>query len=1392
MALQRTNEWRTSALHYEEFGCYTKHTKNPAPNSPYMKFWKEEKRRCKEGYHCGWDYIPGYYYFYLNYSPIIKAVALEELSEEELLAGIQARAERMEGFPEVWDGDYDYFHYLEEAEKRGIHAAVLKTRGRGYEQPYSAIIKTPFGDKTMGEIQPGDLVCTPSWEPTVVLEKYEQGVKDVYEVTFSDGRKVNCGINHLWCVYKNNRKPYKVLTLREIIRDGLYYNTSQKQKVYKYKIPEISPVLYPEKGELPIHPYILGALLGDGSMSTANIKIASSDEEVLNQFQNILGNDYEIIYDSSTTNNYRITYKPARKAFIKNNPLKTAIKELGINKSCKNKFIPEIYKTSSISERMALVKGLMDTDGSINKDGFIEFTNSCEKLVDDLADVLRSLGISCKKIYSKRSGESFVGDRKIKRNNYYRLYIHTNFDLFTIKRKSDRVRNKRLFGGAFIKSIEKIGREQSACILIQDDEHVYLTNDFVPTHNSFKGASMLNRNFFLFPNSKSYAIASEKEYLIKDGIISKAWSNMNFIDQNTPWKKLRQVKNGDMHRRASYLEGGVEKGYMSEIIGITLKDNPQKARGKRGKLILWEEAGNFPNLLKAWQIARPSLEQGSSTFGLMVAFGTGGCLTAGNKVWDATGNLVNIEDLNIANGIIGFKENEGFSKERVTYWQKPTNKYCVRIETNTGRWIECSLDHPIYKRLIGKNGITVGNKFVEASDLKIKDDIAVIENVNIWSDRILEDARTIGWLIGDGTYGKDQSVRFSNCEEEILEYIENKYDCTVTHEYKTKLNKIYKELRIRNYCKLLRACGIYGQTKRNKRLPNNIHSYSKESVCEFLGGLFDTDGYISFRENKSRPGKYIGEISISQSSKEILYEIQLLLQKLGIHSSIRERKARLNKKGPIKGINNWFELCVRDRRSLISFCENIQLYPKEKQNRLDKILKYSNTILTGRGEFKGLRYERIVKIERTGIKPVYNLTASNTNTYIGNGIITHNTEGSNFVSLEKLFYKPEAYKVHAIPNRWDENKENTKCGFFHGEQTNSEGYYDKDGNSNEETVKEAVLRERENLRAAGIDQNSLMQMIAEKPLCPSEAVLRTSGFYFPVHQLKQQLSLIEGNPEKYINPNWIGRLEFDDETGILNWRPDPLLRPHREWPGDIEEGAVEIYEMPQKNAAGVIPYNTYIAGCDPVDRQTTDYTESLGSIFVMNRWTRRIVAEYTGRPDNPRHFHEICRRLAMFYNATVMYENQLSGIFTHFEQKRCLHLLADTPKLLRDNITFREGTNVSKGVPASTRTNEKAREYIKSWLLDPIAQGSEILNYQKLRSIGALKELISWNIEDNFDRVSALGMLLLYDETLYKPEQEVVKKVKTLIDDPYWKEMGLITDNPSIVRTKDYNPNYNR
>lgn len=146
---------------------------------------------------------------------------------------------------------------------------------------------------------------------------------------------------------------------------------------------------------------------------------------------------------------------------------------------------------------------------------------------------------------------------------------------------------------------------------------------------SFKGASMLVRNYELIPGSKNFAVASEQKFLVGDGILTKAWQIMDFVDKNTDWSKQR-LTSTRMERVSGFkvkdeLGKETEQGYLSAITGITLKNDPERLRGTRGKLVLFEEGGKFPNLETAWRVEQPAVEtDDGKAFGLLIAFGTGG------------------------------------------------------------------------------------------------------------------------------------------------------------------------------------------------------------------------------------------------------------------------------------------------------------------------------------------------------------------------------------------------------------------------------------------------------------------------------------------------------------------------------------------------------------------------------------------------------------------------------------------------------------------------------------------------------------------------------------------------------------------------------------------------
>lgn len=639
--LHNTDKFRQAAIFFEKHGCYTL---APRGTTDYKKYWDQETERCLNGYTApDGEGITGYNYFYLNYSPIFKLVETEYTDRN---GDIRKRRERVLQFPSFWDYDYYYFCAIEEAEQQGKHMAVLKSRQRGYEQPYSELVATPNGFVQMSSLKVGDEIWNPDGKTTKVLEIYEQGFKDVYKLTLADGRSVRCGADHLWeVICANNHFKHNVFTTHDLLNNGLYNQCTVQGKrynAYKYYLPAIEPLQYSEKQQ-NVPAYVLGALLGDGALTKRTPKISSIDQEILDRIQYLLGDGFEFKYDPTTTCEYRIVDKERfmHKDEFNNgqygvNRLHRWIDQLGLCVSCAYKFIPDQYKYGSIEQRYELIRGLMDTDGYISKDGGMSFVNTSKYLIDDFVEVLRSLGILCsvsKRAPGKggvRNGRAIFGTKFS-----YVVYIKGNPDIFHLSRKRNRIKKNRKFSNKVaITNIEYLGeQEKQRCIFVSNENHLYLTRDYIPTHNSFKGASMLVRNYMLIPGSKNFAVASEQKFLVGDGLLTKAWQIMDFLDKHTEWAKQRLVSTR-MERVSGYKvtdEFGkqTEQGYLSSIVGITLKNDPERIRGTRGKLVLWEEGGKFPDLLDAWRIEQPSVETDDGVaFGLMIAFGTGGTIGA--------------------------------------------------------------------------------------------------------------------------------------------------------------------------------------------------------------------------------------------------------------------------------------------------------------------------------------------------------------------------------------------------------------------------------------------------------------------------------------------------------------------------------------------------------------------------------------------------------------------------------------------------------------------------------------------------------------------------------------------------------------------------------------------
>ena len=393
---------------------------------------------------------------------------------------------------------------------------------------------------------------------------------------------------------------------------------------------------------------------------------------------------------------------------------------------------------------------------------------------------------------------------------------------------------------------------------------------------------------------------------------------------------------------------------------------------------------------------------------------------------------------------------------------------------------------------------------------------------------------------------------------------------------------------------------------------------------------------------------------------------------------------------------------------------------------------------------------------------------------------------SDFAGAQEIMYNPRGYNMYALPNVFDKyNQGKPYFVFFFPGYINRKGCYNKDGVSDVIQALIEILLNRYRVKYNSTDPNTVIKTIAEVPITPAEAIIKTGVNMFPVTDLTERLGQLDSNPREY-DDVYVGDITINDsrETEFKPTSAQPIRDfPHKD---NKIEGAIEIFKMPEKDKSGKVFDNRYIIGCDPYDDDESN-TMSLGSVWVLDLWTDKVVAEYTGRPLFADDFYEICRKLCLFYNGRMNYENNKKGLFAYFSKMNCLYLLTDVLDFLKDKDMIKGSSygNKAKGTNATAAVNAYARNLLRSWLLKPVTviqtiDGEEkevvIPNLYTLRSRALIKELILYNSEGNFDRISAMGMLMLLREDkmiLYNGEVSRDKEEKAsssyLGNDPFFK-----------------------
>lgn len=609
--------FRQAALFYLKNGCYTKLRPNSNPNSEYRKYWREELRRCREGLIRQSDgmYVTGFLYWFLNYCPMMVNFYKEG----------QKKAIRKESFGFFFEGIWWRSIYLYNAREQGHHAIELAKRGA---HPYNQKIFTPLGWRKWKDIKIGDELYGTYGNITKVIDIPYDKECDVYKITLRDGRKILASDEHLWKIEFHNKKEIQIMTTLELLKEY-----KRKRKIsdrnplgieYVCSIPKNKGVEMPYN-KTKVDAYTFGLLLGDGSFRYCSCYYTQDPKDL----------EIERKYIP-----YNIIKWKAKYAYRINIPnWHKILEEYGLyNKKSEDKFIPDEYKYNSKEVRLNLLKGLMDSDGTLDNKGRYIIALSSKRMIEDIAFICRSLGYNCSYTI-KKTGYKVNGIIKECLPSYA-LTIFTRDIIANLPRKQKKEKiitnqysiNKEL--RTRIINIEYVGKQKAKCVTVDSKDNCYLIGDFVTTHNCAKSyflATIMSHNLIVGESEATHKrcitvlTAAQKEYLKddKDGTLNKFIPELSFVIDNTPFPNLL-LKNSpnEMSWQMGYKKpNGTIGGSMNQVLGVSAKDNSDKLRGKRG-WILYEEMGTFDGLLELYDVTRKSVEDGDYTFACMYLVGT--------------------------------------------------------------------------------------------------------------------------------------------------------------------------------------------------------------------------------------------------------------------------------------------------------------------------------------------------------------------------------------------------------------------------------------------------------------------------------------------------------------------------------------------------------------------------------------------------------------------------------------------------------------------------------------------------------------------------------------------------------------------------------------------------
>lgn len=433
---------------------------------------------------------------------------------------------------------YDYQEALVNSIFANHGGIGIAGTGGGKANDINSKVLTTAGWVRMGDLTLDHKVITPSGDISNIVGIYPQGVTAAYEVTFHDGSKTITNPEHLWEV-KRPKHIYRANTEKDIITtrqmaEFLKTKQSVQNCPGNISIPLTQPVTYYHSNpNLELDPYVLGVLLGDGTLTQQTIRFTSVDDEIVeavSQKVALLGMQLtESTYTLGKTQmDWNVVLKPEfrNKNIIKS--MRQHLDGVGIHGCVSyNKFIPNCYKYASVEERFELIQGLFDTDGTVGTNGSVSYTTVSEKLAKDVQEIIWSLGGTCN-IRTNKNPPHYThnGEKRFGRRAYHCIVgFPDTRNLFKLSRKKERCgihADGRIELMRRVKEVKQVSDRITQCIMIDHPTHLYITDDFIVTHNTIMCASICE-TYYRACGFRSMVIVPKEDLVIQTIEDFKMW-----------------------------------------------------------------------------------------------------------------------------------------------------------------------------------------------------------------------------------------------------------------------------------------------------------------------------------------------------------------------------------------------------------------------------------------------------------------------------------------------------------------------------------------------------------------------------------------------------------------------------------------------------------------------------------------------------------------------------------------------------------------------------------------------------------------------------------------------------------------------------------------------------